>query len=55
MTVENRIISLKKKHADLEDKIAALEAAPSADDLEIRDLKKEKLAIKEELTALEAA
>ena len=55
MTIENRITSLKKKHADLEDKIAELEAAPSADDLAIRDLKKEKLAIKEELTALEAA
>lgn len=55
MTVENRILSLKKKHADLEDKIAELEAAPSADDLAIRDLKKEKLAIKEELASLEAA
>lgn len=55
MTVENRILSLKKKHADLEDKITELEAAPSSDDLAIRDLKKEKLAIKEELASLEAA
>lgn len=55
MTVENRIIALKKKHADLETQISALEASPSADDLEIRNLKKEKLAIKEELAVLEAA
>lgn len=55
MTVENRINSLKKKHAALEDQISILEAAPSVDDLAIRDLKKEKLAIKEELAALEVA
>ena len=39
MTVENRIISLKKKHADLDAQISALEASPAADDLEIKDLK----------------
>lgn len=55
MSNENRIASLKKKHAALEDKISELSAAPSSDDLEIRELKKQKLAIKEELTALEAA
>jgi len=55
MTIENRIISLKKKHADLETQISALEAAPAADDLEIRDLKKQKLALKEEIASLEAA
>lgn len=55
MTIENRITSLKKKHSDLEDQISALEAAPSADDLEIKDLKKLKLAVKEEIASLEAA
>lgn len=55
MTIENRITSLKKKHSDLEDQISALEAAPSADDLEIKELKKQKLAIKEEIASLEAA
>jgi len=55
MTVENRILSLKKKHSELEDQISLLELSPATDDLTIRDLKKQKLAIKEELTALEAA
>ena len=53
MSVENRIISLKKKHSDLEDQISALEAAPAPDHLAVTDLKKQKLAIKEEIAALE--
>jgi hypothetical protein len=55
MTVENRILSLKKKHSELEDQISLLELSPATDDLTIRDLKNQKLAIKEEIKSLEAS
>ncbi|MBA8879110.1 DUF465 domain-containing protein [Phyllobacterium myrsinacearum] len=54
MTIENHLASLRTKHEDLEREVEALEAAPAADNLPIAQLKKEKLQLKEKITACEA-
>lgn len=48
----NRIEALQKRHAEIDDQIVTAEAAPYIDDIALRDLKKQKLAIKEELAAI---
>lgn len=53
MSIEGRKESLHAKHADLDKRLTALMNQPSASDLAIADLKKEKLAVKDELTRLE--
>jgi hypothetical protein len=55
MSVEGRIKKLRQDHQELERQITDLEAHPGVDPLEISDLKKRKLAIKEELQGLEQA
>jgi hypothetical protein len=52
MSVEGRIEKLRRTHEELERQIAELEAHPGADSLEIAEVKKRKLAAKEELQAL---
>lgn len=52
MSVEGRIEKLRRDHQELDQQITALEAHPAADPLEIVELKKRKLAIKEELQAI---
>jgi hypothetical protein len=44
---------LLQEHADLDAAIAALELAGPGDQLQIRRLKKKKLALKDEITAIE--
>jgi len=53
MTVVNHLAVLHRRHAELEDKIRAFHQHPGADDLELQDLKKRKLQIKEEIGRLE--
>lgn len=48
----NRIETLQRRHAEIDDEIVKAEAAPFADPTALRDLKKRKLAIKEELAAI---
>ena len=55
MSVEGRIEKLRRDHQELERQILDLEAHPGVDPLEVSELKKRKLAIKEELQALEQA
>lgn len=55
MSVEGRIEKLRRDHQELERKIEDLEAHPGADTLEIAELKRRKLGIKEELSGLERA
>jgi len=55
MSVEGRIAKLRRDHQELERQILDLEAHPGVDPLEVSDLKKRKLAIKEELQTLEQA
>lgn len=53
MSIEGRIAKLRQTHQELDQQISGLESHPGADPLEISDLKKRKLAIKEELQTAE--
>ncbi len=55
MSTEGRVASLKAKHTLLDKKISDLTAGPAFSDLELMDLKKEKLAVKDELAQIEKA
>ncbi len=48
----SRLAELQQRHRDLDDAIAALESADSRDQLQITRLKKEKLRLKDEISAL---
>ena len=52
MTLAGHLAELSEKHRLLEIKIQEELARPSADDLQISRLKKEKLKIKDEMTKL---
>lgn len=49
MSIENHISALERKHQDIEREIATEERRPGLDDLHIAELKKRKLAIKDEI------
>ncbi len=50
----NRIEALKAKHAEMDTEILNLERHPGADDAELRELKRKKLAVKDEMHRLSA-
>lgn len=52
MAMDDRIESLKTKHANLEEQITVENTKPHPDDDLIHDLKKQKLRIKDELAKL---
>ena len=52
MSVENRIKHLEEEHHRLNKKIDGLESTGVFDDIEINDLKKQRLRIKTELVTL---
>lgn len=52
MGIEAHLESLERKHGDLETEINEALAAPSIDDLEISDLKRKKLVLKDEIEKL---
>ena len=52
MSVSSHIEQLKKKHQHLSDTVETLQRSPAATDAEIASMKKQKLAIKEEITKL---
>lgn len=54
MSLSSHIEQLRKKHQHLSDSVESLQRTPSASDAEIADMKKQKLAIKEEITKLSA-
>lgn len=54
MSLNGRISELSAKHRHLDQKIAAEEKSPSGDALIIKDMKRQKLRIKEELQQLRA-
>lgn len=49
MTIESHLQSLLKKHGALENEIAQALAHPSINDIELMDLKRKKLHLKEEI------
>lgn len=52
MTISSHIRALEEKHYALEKQLTAALAAPAADDLQIVDLKRKKLHIKDEIEQL---
>ncbi len=52
MTVTSHIAELKKKHEHLSDQVMRAQRSPGTDDLQIAELKKQKLKLKEEITRL---
>jgi len=54
MSLGAHLTELRKKHQALEAKVEDAHRSPGTDDLVIRDLKKEKLRLKEEIQRLQA-
>lgn len=55
MTVASHIAELKRKHEHLSTVVEQAQRAPGTDDLQIAELKKQKLKIKEEISRLQSA
>ena len=53
MSLGAHLQELKKKHAHLSQRVEEAQRSPGIDDLDSRDLKKEKLRLKEEIARLE--
>ena len=52
MSLSSHVEELKKKHRALSDRVEEVQRAPGASNLEIAELKKQKLRIKEEIERL---
>lgn len=52
MSVASHITELKRKHEHLSTTVEAAQRRPAVDDLEIAELKKQKLKLKEEIARL---
>jgi hypothetical protein len=52
MTTDARKAALERKHAALEEKLQSLHTHPSADPAEERQIKREKLRVKDEIARL---
>ncbi|MDJ0821176.1 MAG: DUF465 domain-containing protein [Paracoccaceae bacterium] len=54
MSLSSHVQELKRKHQSLSEAVEEAQRAPGVDDLQIAELKKQKLRIKEEITRLSA-
>ncbi|CAL1691194.1 hypothetical protein MMB232_01329 [Brevundimonas subvibrioides] len=54
MTIEARIRELGNRHRHLDETIQREFGRPAVDELQVRELKRKKLRLKEEITSLEA-
>ncbi len=52
MSVASHIAELKRKHENLSTAVEVAQRSPATSDLEIAEMKKQKLKIKEEITRL---
>ncbi|MDG1826596.1 MAG: DUF465 domain-containing protein [Henriciella sp.] len=55
MSLQNRIQELNRRHAKLEDKISQEQKRPAYDITTVKDLKRQKLKLKEEIGMLRAS
>lgn len=55
MTLNSRLQELRKKHKSLSEMVEMAQRSPATDDLQITELKKQKLRLKEEIFRLEGA
>ena len=53
--ISKKIDTLKTQHRILDDQIVALEADPASDQLKIQRLKRQKLALKDEVSRLQTS
>lgn len=54
MPLSARIESLKKRHTEIEKQLNLEESRPAQDEIKINKLKRDKLALKDEIAKLEA-
>ncbi|MEJ1160959.1 YdcH family protein [Prosthecomicrobium sp. N25] len=54
MSIESHLAELNRRHAALEDELRDALAHPSIDSLEIADLKRRKLLLKDEISRLKS-
>lgn len=52
MSMQSHLVELEKRHRALEDQLHEVLNHPGADDLEIAEIKRKKLLIKDEITRL---
>ena len=52
MSLHTHLQELQKKHQSLSEKVELAQRSPGTDDLQIADMKKQKLRLKEEITRL---
>jgi hypothetical protein len=52
MSLSSHLQELKKKHQNLSESVETMQRSPATDDLEIAELKKKKLMLKEEINKL---
>ena len=55
MSTESRLSELERRHADLDQQLAEAMNHPSADPLELSDLKRRKLRLKDEIERLKGS
>jgi hypothetical protein len=55
MSLETHLAELQRQHRALEAEIAEARAHPSVDDLQIKELKRRKLQVKDEIARLQVA
>ncbi|WP_404934219.1 YdcH family protein [Nitratireductor sp. L15S-10] len=55
MSLESHLAELKRKHGELEREIDNAKLHPSVDELDVAQLKRRKLAIKDEMEKLKSA
>ena len=55
MSLETHLAELQRQHRALEAEIAEARAHPSIDDLQIKELKRRKLQVKDEIARLQVA
>ncbi|MBA5777297.1 DUF465 domain-containing protein [Stappia sp. F7233] len=55
MSIESHLSELERRHQDLERKLRELMHHPSVDSLELSDLKRQKLLVKDEIARLKSS
>lgn len=55
MSMSSHLQELRRKHATLSEQVELAQRSPSSDDLQITELKKQKLRLKEEIQRLSGA
>ena len=52
MSISSHLVELKKKHEQLSEEVEQTQRAPGSNDLQIAEMKKQKLKLKEEIERL---